>query len=349
MVGTESVLSRRQAFAGAAGESVEAQTGLWKVLTPAGATVQASLDAVDAALDDHLSGRTRHPASDVEFVPTAGVRARDLQAAVVELVGHPASDDDTSPGSRWIGARALPGAPHALGAARVDDQMERLLGWLNAHIARPAGAHHASAIAATPHHFLQRQSVQGQLEELIDELKSFNPSLGSAQIGSAAIPGATRTLARGSVREQLARLLAFLEAHASSSDHDQRYYRAGAQVADSARLDGRLAGEYALSGHVHDDRYLRRVYQSSSLMDPGQQRVFVTLEDPPQLVTVAYNLVDAQGLPDATTHVMGPFTPALNCWVTKLNQSGGDKDYRVTVRNNAPLRLYISVAAYGVD
>lgn len=51
----------------------------------------------------------------------------------------------------------------------------------------------------------------------------------------------------------------------------------------------------------------------------------------------------------ATTYVYGALTPDLRCWVTKIDMGGGDKDYRITVRNNSSYQLWINVAAYRRD
>ena len=350
IVDTDIDLSRRQAFIFATGSAVEAQIGLWKVLKPAAATVQASFDEVDAELDDHFSGRARrHQAEDIVFTPSGDLRSIDVQAALPELVALLASESTPSPGSRRVGARELPGSPHALASGRVDDHLARLLDWLNTHLSKPARAHHASAIEATPHHFLQSKSVQGQLQELLDELKSLNPGLGSAQIGSGAINDTGRSLARGSVRRQLTELLSFINIHAVGGDHDGRYYLEGSKVTDSGKLEGLDVDEFARSGHHHDDRYLRKIFQDSHFMDPGEQQAFTILSEPPQLVTVAYNHVGADRLPEASTFVLGAHTSGLSCWVTKIDQGGGVKDHQITVRNSSTLQLYVSVVAYGVD
>jgi hypothetical protein len=148
-----------------------------------------------------------------------------------------------------------------------------------------------------------------------------------------------------------------LNAHATGSDHDDRYfteaeadaryYNIGETVGDADTVDGNHASDFATAGHDHDDRYLRRIYSTQELMDPGVSTLITTLSEQPDLVTVTYNYPEsATGLPQATTYVRGNLTPDLRYWITKLNLGGGDKDYEIRVHNQSASQLWVNVAAY---
>ena len=350
--------SRRQAFIFAQGDAVEIISGLWSILHPAVDTVQSALDEVDAELADHFGGSARrHPASDIDYTPHGFVGSGNVQEAIDEMIDDLSSAASGSPGASRVGADAASGTPHALPAGNVDVQLSQLLAWLNDHVSKPAGAHNASAIAAAAHNYITGASVQAQLQEIVDDLQSQSSSLGASQVGDAAISGSPKNLSAGTVRQQLASLLGHINTHIGAADHDgryytksqadSRYYNVGEKVGDADTLDGHDSSYFATAGHDHDDRYLRRVYSTMEQFDPGDQKVITTLEDAPDLVTVSYNYPDSYDLPQATTYVNGALTPDIRCWVTKIDMGGGDKDYRITVRNGSSSKLWINVAAYG--
>src|SRR5690606_28173940 len=204
----------------------------------------------------------------------------------------------------------------------------------------------ASAIAALPHAHITSTNVQAQLQEIVADLESTLPSLGTAQVGSGAIAGSPYTLASGTARSQLQSLLASLNTHVGSGDHDTRYWRRTETVNNADTVDGQHASAFALAGHDHDARYMRRTFLQSEIYDPGQSRLVTTLEDRPDLVTYSYNYLSS-GLPQATTYVRGSLSDQIRVWVTKVSSSG-DKDYQVTVQNQSSTQLYIHVAAYRV-
>jgi hypothetical protein len=228
----------------------------------------------------------------------------------------------------------------------VDIHLAQLLSWLNAHVGAITGAHNATAIAAAPHAHITATNVQAQLQEIVSDLKSTLPSLGTAQVGSGAMGGSPYALANGTARTQLASLLGSLNTHVGSGDHDGRYWRRTEQVGDADTLDGQHASAFALAGHDHDGRYLRRTYLRSEVFNAGESKLLTTLADRPDLVTVSYNYLSS-GLPQATTYVRGALTADIRYWVTKQS-SGGDKDYDLTVHNSTSSQLYINVAAYRV-
>jgi hypothetical protein len=117
-------------------------------------------------------------------------------------------------------------------------------------------------------------------------------------------------------------------------------------VNNADTVDGQHASAFALAGHDHDARYMRRVYLQSDVFAAGQSRVMTTLEDRPDLVTVSYNYLSS-GVPQATTYIRGALTADIRAWVTKQSASG-DKDYQITVQNLSSSELYINVAAYRV-
>ena len=245
-------------------------------------------------------------------------------------------------------AGVLVSVPDALGAGAVRAHVQSLLGWLNGHVGAPAGAHAASAISAAVHAWVTGTSVQAQLQEIVSELTSTLATKGGSRVGQPALSGSPYALALGTVASQLQSLLGSLNTHAGGSDHDTRYWRRVEQVADADTVDGQHAAAFALAGHDHDARYLRKTFQTSMRFEPGDSLTVTTLVDKPDIVLVAYNLLDGSGLPQATTYGRGIYTDDIFWWVTKVS-SGGDKDYRISVLNTAPVPLWISVAAYARD
>jgi hypothetical protein len=75
---------------------------------------------------------------------------------------------------------------------------------------------------------------------------------------------------------------------------------------------------------------------------------FTALVGKPDVVILAYNLIDDSRLPQASTCDRGIYTDDVFWWVTRVS-SGGEKDYEVTVINLAPVALWISVAVYARD
>jgi len=207
--------SRRQAFIFARGDSVAVESGTWDVLSPSSATVQATLDAVDAELAGHFSGAARrHEASAVDYAPHGFVGATTVQEAMDEVVDKLSSAAAGSPGASRVGADAVPGTPNLLPAGTVDAQLSSLLGFLNAHQGAATGAHHASAIGATPHSYVSSTSVQAQLQEVVTRLgetTAGNP--GAARVGGDALAGAPHSLPASSLRQQVATLLGYLNGH----------------------------------------------------------------------------------------------------------------------------------------
>ena len=354
-------LSRRQAFIFAAGDAVEVVSGLWSILEPAVNTVQAALDEIDAELGDHFTGAARrHPAAHIDYTPHGFVASATVQAALDELIDDLTTAVAGDPGAKRVGADAVAGAPNALPAGTVDGQLSQLLAWLNAHLSAPAGAHNASAIAAAAHNYISGASVQAQLQEIVDDLQSTSSGLGAAQIGNDAIAGSPKSLVATTLRAQISTLLGHLNTHIGSADHDSRYYteaesdarfyNVGEQVADADTVDGQHASAFATAGHDHDTRYLRRVYTTQVLMDPGTSQVITTQDTQPDLVSVSYNYPDAgTGLPQSTTYARGNLTADLRYWITKIDLGGGDKDYRITVSNDSAEQLWVNVAIHRRD
>jgi hypothetical protein len=106
------------------------------------------------------------------------------------------------------------------------------------------------------------------------------------------------------------------------------------------------ATAFATAGHDHDERYMRRVFLSSTTFAPDEEKQVTTLSERPDLITIAYNYIE-NGFPQATTYVRGGLSNDIRIWVTKRTP-GGDKDYEVTVHNSTLSELFISVAAYRV-
>ncbi|MCP3104537.1 hypothetical protein LZ198_37310 [Myxococcus sp. K15C18031901] len=211
--------SRRQAFIFARGTSVAVESGAWDVLSPGADTVQATLDAVDAELAGHFSGTARrHEARAVDYVPHGFVAGTTVQAAMDEVVDKLSSAVSGTPGASRVGADAVPGTPHLLPAGTVDAQLSSLLGFLNTHQGAATGAHHASAIGATPHGYVSGTSVQAQLQEVVTRLgETTANSPGSSRVGGDALAGTPHALPASSMRQQVAALLGFLNGHVTQS------------------------------------------------------------------------------------------------------------------------------------
>lgn len=123
----------------------------------------------------------------------------------------------------------------------------------------------------------------------------------------------------------------------SAHHHDTRYYTKG-------QADGRYAG----AGHNHDARYMREVFNDSRTYNPNTSVNLATFSDAPGLVTVTYNYLDSNGIPQATSYILGQRTTELAVYVTKAG-SGSNKTYTLTVANNSSSRLYISIAVWRTD
>ncbi|NVJ27823.1 hypothetical protein HUW62_42130 [Myxococcus sp. AM011] len=207
--------SRRQAFIFARGTSVAVESGTWDVLSPSAQTVQATLDEVDAELAGHFSGAARrHEAGAVDYAPHGFITSTTVQEAVDEVADKLSSAAAGTPGASRVGADAVPGMPNLLPAGTVDAQLSSLLGFLNAHQGAATGAHHASAIGATPHGYVSGTSVQAQLQEVVTRLgETTANSPGSSRVGGDALAGTPHALPASSLRQQVAALLGFLNGH----------------------------------------------------------------------------------------------------------------------------------------
>jgi hypothetical protein len=210
---------RRQAFIFAQGTSVAVTTGTWSILTPRAATVQASFDEVDAELRDHFTAAARrHAATAIDYTAHGFVGAGNVQAAIDEVVDDLTTGTVGSSGATRIGVDASAGAPHALAAGTVKTQLAALLGFLNAHVSAPTGAHKASAIAATAHNNIAATNVQAQLQEIVTDLLATGAAApGAGLVGVDAIAGAPTAIAAGTLRAALATLLAALNGHVNQA------------------------------------------------------------------------------------------------------------------------------------
>jgi hypothetical protein len=202
--------SRREVFVLATGDAIGVLTAAWHTLAPAAPTVQGALDAADLELTRHFDGSARrHRADHIDLPPRHFVASMTVQGAIHELLDRLVSISDGSAGASRIGADAVPGRPHALPPGTVDAQLSQTLDWLNAHVGALTGAHHASAIGATPHRYIAGASVQAQLEELVADLDvRVAGAAGASRIGAASAPGTPRSLPAGTVEGQLLALLA---------------------------------------------------------------------------------------------------------------------------------------------
>ncbi|ADO70293.1 hypothetical protein [Stigmatella aurantiaca] len=236
ILATDLDTSRRQAFIFARGTSVAVESGTWEVLNPSAETVQATLDEVDAELAGHFSGAAqRHEAGAVDYVPHGFVGATTVQSAVDEVVDKLSSATAGTPGASRVGADAVPGTPNLLPAGTVDAQLSSLLGFVNTHQGAATGAHHASAISASPHGYVSGTSVQAQLQEVVTRLgETTAGSPGASRIGGDALTGTPHTLPSSSLRQQVAALLGFLNGHLTQAA--EAHAASAVSVADTGNL-----------------------------------------------------------------------------------------------------------------
>ncbi|AKQ68183.1 hypothetical protein A176_005095 [Myxococcus hansupus] len=234
--------SRRQAFIFARGTSVAVESGTWDVLSPSSATVQATLGEVDAELAGHFSGAARrHDASTVDCKPRGFITGTTVQEAVDDVADKLSSTAAGTPGASLVGADAVPGTPNPLPAGTVDAQLSSLLGFLNAHQGAATGAHHASAVGATPHGYVSSTSVQAQLQEVVTRLgETTAGSPGTSRVGGDVLAGTPHSLAAGNLRQQVAALLGFLNGHVTQG--------AGAHAASAVSIAD--TGEFLGAGTV---------------------------------------------------------------------------------------------------
>ncbi len=211
--------TRRQDVVIAAASAIAAQPGLWQTLQPIVPTVQASLDAADQVLTEHLAGSARrHHAAHIEATAPGFLSQTNVQGLLVELVAALVSSAAGTPGASRVGADAVVAAPHALSTGTVDGQLQQLLGHVNAHVAAPSGAHAATAIAAAPHAYVQGQNVQSQLEEIVADLAiSTAGQAGASRIGLSSIAGIPVDLPAQDVQSAVATLLGALNGHLSAA------------------------------------------------------------------------------------------------------------------------------------
>jgi hypothetical protein len=303
-------ISRRQAFVFAQGTAVAVTAALWKAIAKTAPTAQAALDSVDGLLAGHFAGTAnRHRAQDVDYTPHGFLTSGNLKAALDDLLDALAASSAPAGASR-IATRAMPGTPYALPATNVDGHLASLLSWLNAHLTNAANAHAASAIGAAPFAFLASKSVQAQLQELVATLQSVATGQGAALLGSEALGGTPRAVTSTTVHAQLVDLLAQLNAHVGSGDHD--------------------------------GRYLRRIFTKGATLAAGATQNLGTLTKAPDVVTVAYNLLDSLGFPGTPQYFAGPYSASLYTYVDK-GAAGGPA---VWVRNAGSTKVYVTVNAF---
>ena len=118
-------------------------------------------------------------------------------------------------GAATVGADAVTGAPHALGAGSVGGHITALLGYLDDHESAASDAHPAAAIAYAdgPAWLGGRANpatmVQGQIDKLVGHLgDQTDNDDGARRIGAQAVTGSPTSLPAGSVRSHIDALLA---------------------------------------------------------------------------------------------------------------------------------------------
>jgi hypothetical protein len=335
-------VSRRQAFVFARGDSVGVFAELWRILKPATPQLQATLDDIDALFARHFAGEARrHRSRDVDHTPSGFVTATTVQGAIDETAAKLSSAADGAPGASLVGADAVVGLPRALAAGSVDAQLSTLLGYLNAHLSAASAAHNAAAIRALPHNWLVSESVQAQLQELVqglradriaasayrsltttnvqaqlrellDDLASNGDTEGTALIGGASLGGSPRGVGAGTLLVQLREIVRELNAHLGSGDHD--------------------------------GRYARRVFLQSQNVEPNTTFDFDVLNTVPDVLIYSYDTYNAD-FTNAKRWFNGPYTSNIRVWFDKLS---GNQSVRIHVQNRNSLALFITVYGYEV-
>lgn len=214
IVATDIDVSRRQAFVYARATAISVDPSFWSVLVPPLPNVQAALSAADDVLLEHLTGIRRHAAADVDVVPSGFVEGSTVQEVLTDLVSKLTATTTGAAGAARIGADGVPGAPWALPPGSVDSQMTGLLGALNQHGGAATGAHPATAIVASPHNHLTSTTVQGQLQEMVADLRLATAGTsGAALVGVEPVSGTPLALPAGTVASAVSALVAALNAH----------------------------------------------------------------------------------------------------------------------------------------
>jgi hypothetical protein len=350
-------LSRRQAFVFARADAVEVHPGVWKVLAPSKPNVQASLDAADAILSDHLSGTARrHAAEAIDFAPHAFVAGKNVGAAITELLDALLAVVNPA-GAARIGIDAIPGQPAALQQGSVRSQLEQLLGALNSHLGAAASAHAASAIGAAPFGFVSGTNVQAQLQSLVAGLAA---ATGVTLIGSDAIAGAPYKLLAGSTRDQLTALLAQLNqlvadlasqaaglgaTKIGSEDLGGAPYHVGVgTVRDQLKWITGGLNAHAVSGD-HDARYPRLTYSNGQPYNAGQTIAHGDIKGWPAIVTAYYTAAFI-----GPTAPLGPFVAQgpLSAQIVASVAKADNNVFNLSVQNTTAQKLYILVNVYRV-
>ncbi len=211
--------TRRQDVVMAMAAAVGAQPGLWHTLQPVVPTVQASLDAADLVLTEHLmASARRHTAAHIDATAPGYLTETTVQGLLAELVAALSSSAAGSPGASRVGADAVAAAPHSLAPGTVDSQLQQLLGHVNAHLVAPVAAHAATAVAAAPHAYVQGTNVQAQLEEVVADLAtSAGGQAGASRVGLAPITGSPIDLPAQTVQGAIETLLGGLNNHLAAA------------------------------------------------------------------------------------------------------------------------------------
>ena len=359
ILATDIDIKRRQAFIFARANAVQADAGLWKTLGPAAPHVQAALDATDGVLTDHLTGAARrHPAEAIDFTPHGFLASKNVGAAISEFVDDLLALTGT-PGSARIGADGLAGTPTAIGPGSVRTQLAALLAALNAHLTQAAGAHAASAIAATPFGGVTSTTVQAQLQQILALLAA---ATGATLIGGDAVAGNPYSLVAGTLKDQLLgtlkqlnQLVADLASQAAglggtkigNPDLGGAPYHVGAgNVHDQLTWITNGLNAHTGSGD-HDGRYPRLTYSNGQLYNAGQNIAHGDIKGWPAIVTTYYNAGILGGQPIGPFTTSGPLSAQILANVTK-NNTQTNSGYQLSVQNNTTQQLYILVNVYRV-
>lgn len=173
---------RRQVLTFAPAAAIGVDDSEWGGITPAGKTVQAALDAIDDLVIGHRDGvAVRHGSDDIDHVPDGFVTEETAGAAINEIALKLGRTTAVDPGAHFIGAAAKAGNPHGLPATRVENQLESLLDWLNAHESATTNAHAAAAIQSVARsgspYSLSAGSVLWQTTKLLEALNAVAADL----------------------------------------------------------------------------------------------------------------------------------------------------------------------------
>ncbi len=295
----------------------DAVTGTPNSLPPS--HVAAQLAQLLSWLNSHLAQTTgAHAASTISAIPYGYIVGTTIQAQVFEIIYRLAMQDVAQPGAGLVGNADISGTPYALSAETLRNQLQTLLGYLNAHT---NSADHD-----------ERYFTEGQADA-----RFYNVG---EQVGDAhTVDGEHASAFANASHSHDGR-------YYTETESDGRFYNVGEKVGDADTLDTRHASYFATAGHDHDTRYLREIFTDTSSYGPGVSKILTQLEEIPDLVTFTYAVAES-----GYTHIYvnGPLTDQVKVFLREIPGGTNDKDYSLRIENNTLVNMDIAVHVYRIN